>query len=584
MAAASSEQFRHVALAVPSRLACALVLAAGAAHAGAKDERPAALAAGSFGIAPSGESGGELPRILPMLREAGVTMLRAFPEWSGIQPSHGQWNWSASDRLVAMARENEIRLLGIYCYLAPWASSGGTRRFPIKDIRYWREYVEGVTARYKDDILHWEVYNEFNSGAFAQNATPKDYAELVRVAWEAAKKANPACKIGMGCASVAVAFLEQTIQAGAGGCFDFVAVHPYELLEVAMSGREPTFLRMAPNLRAMLKKNGQRDDIELWVTEIGYSNRNEREQAEAVAKAFVLSLAQGIEKVFWFEARGPYNLDLIRGDWSKRPSYTALQTMTRLLGPAPKSLGWYNPTGKSYGFVFQGAREPVLVAWAMKEEGDVLTFGGDVNATDLAGDERAVRAGEALRLTRAPVFVTRLPASLVAKARSDGARPMPWLQDYGKAESVSCHTGAENVESGLCLLKWGDGNTVAGLVDGIHVRRTDKARGMNYIYFDVDDSYAAVGDSSIEITVVARAVDPAKRCELDICYESRTGYRNTEKRWTLPSEPGWHERTFSISDANFANTWGWNFRIDVGRSQGDVWVKEVVVKRLGARN
>lgn len=541
------------------------------------------VVAGSFGIAPSGESGGELSRIFPLLREAGVTMVRAFPEWPGIQPAYGRWEWSASDKLVALARENKIKLLGIYCYLAPWASSGGTRRFPIKDIRYWREYVEGVTARYKDEIQHWEVYNEFNSGAFAQNATPKDYAELVKTAWDAAKKVNPSCKIGIGCASVAVAFLEQTIQAGASGCFDFVSVHPYELLDVAVNGREPTYLRMAANLRAMLKKNAQRDDIELWVTEVGYSNKDERLQADALVKAYVLSFAQGIEKVFWFEAKGPYGLDIIRPDWSKRPSYVALQTMTKLLGPVPKSLGWYNPTGKSYGFVFYGAREPVLVAWAMKPEGDTLVFGADVLITDLSGDSKPLKRGSELRLSRSPVFVTRLPGGLLAKVRADSARPLPWLEDYSKAESVSCHTGAENVESGLSLLKWGDGDTVVGLVDGIHVRRTDKARGMNYIYFDVDDSYAAVGDSNIEIKIIARTADPSKRCELDICYESRTGYRNTEKRWIVPTEPGWHEHTFSISDANFGNTWGWNFRIDVGRSQTDVWVKEVIVRRLGSK-
>ena len=51
-------------------------------------ERPAVLT-GSFGISPSGECHRDLPRILPMLREAGVSMVRAFPEWPGIQPAHG---------------------------------------------------------------------------------------------------------------------------------------------------------------------------------------------------------------------------------------------------------------------------------------------------------------------------------------------------------------------------------------------------------------------------------------------------------------------------------------------------------------
>ena len=46
-----------------------------------------------------------------------------------------------------------------------WASAdGGTRKFPIKDIQYWREYVSGTVGRYKDDVKYWEVWNEFNGG------------------------------------------------------------------------------------------------------------------------------------------------------------------------------------------------------------------------------------------------------------------------------------------------------------------------------------------------------------------------------------------------------------------------------------
>ena len=47
--------------------------------------------------------------------------------------------------------------------------------------------------------------------------------------------------------------------------------------------------------------------------------------------------------------------------------------------------------------------------------------------------------------------------------------------------------------------------------------------------------------------------------------------------------PGWHPHTFRLQDANFANNWGWNFRINVVSSPGDIWVKEVTVRRVGAK-
>ena len=225
-----------------------------------------------FGIASSGESFGDHARLFPLLREAGVGMVRSFPEWPSFQPEKGKWDWSHGDALVESARKSQVQLEGVLCYLAPWASSAApgetdhgkrTRTFPIKDMQDWRDYVAGVVARYRKDIQHWEVYNEFNSPGFNRGGTARDYADMVRQAYLVTRKAAPECKIGIGCADVDLSFLEQVITQGAGGCFDFVNVHPYSLMGAAMAGREPVFLGMAANLRKMLAKTCQRPDIRL---------------------------------------------------------------------------------------------------------------------------------------------------------------------------------------------------------------------------------------------------------------------------------------------------------------------------------
>ena len=47
--------------------------------------------------------------------------------------------------------------------------------------------VAASVARYMDDIREWEVYNAFN-GSFANSPNkPRDYAELVKATWDAAK-------------------------------------------------------------------------------------------------------------------------------------------------------------------------------------------------------------------------------------------------------------------------------------------------------------------------------------------------------------------------------------------------------------
>lgn len=99
-----------------------------------------------FGIASSGESFADHPQLLPLLRQAGIGAVRSFPEWAGLQPERGKWNWATADAVVASARQSALELAGILAYLAPWASSAApgeadhgkrTRTFPIKDMQDW---------------------------------------------------------------------------------------------------------------------------------------------------------------------------------------------------------------------------------------------------------------------------------------------------------------------------------------------------------------------------------------------------------------------------------------------------------------
>ncbi|MDU6747972.1 MAG: glycosyl hydrolase, partial [Bradyrhizobium sp.] len=213
---------------------CAL-LAGGLAERGAAQERSSAVAdrrddLSPWGVASGAEWFNAYPQFMPVLRRAGVGWLRGFYEWQIIQPVPGRWNFTLPDALVRIARANDVHLVGVLAYLAPWASAdGGTRQFPIKDIRFWRDYVDGLVTRYHADIKYWEIWNEFN-GSFAPGGTPAQYAELVREAAIAAKKIDPNAKIGMSVASFDVNFIDAAIKSGAAGHFDFVCVHPYEYL------------------------------------------------------------------------------------------------------------------------------------------------------------------------------------------------------------------------------------------------------------------------------------------------------------------------------------------------------------------
>lgn len=546
-----------------------------------------------WGVASGAEWSGDYPRFNPMLAEAGVTWLRYFPEWHSIQPAPDTWNWQRADRLVANARENNLRVLGVFAYLAKFASAdGGTRQFPIKDIAFYRNYVTAAMERYKGDITHWEVWNEFN-GSFAPGGTPEIYAELTREAYLAAKKIDPNIKIGMSVANFDVNFLDRAIKAGAADRFDFICVHPYENMAAVMDGGEMGFLSLSSNLRKMLKANNQPADIPLWITEIGYQAPIQAEphadarQAEALLKAYLLSIAQGFDKVFWFEARGPaygHGTDhgIIREDWSVRPSYVAFKTMTTLLGDAPVYAGWLNLGDGGYGFVYEGAEGPVLAAWAPPETGVQASFETEVAVTDAAGQKRLLPVGQALPLQTSPVFITGMGDSLVAQARANHDQPFPWGGDYSKAKVVTCRLGVTNISNGLTQIKPETTEAVNDLASSWRRPIFDDPKLNNegrYIYFRVDPQFVPFGTKELEITVVAKRIK-GRTAGMTLSYESDRGYRNVSNGyWTIPAGDDWQEHTWKITDANFVGQWGWNFRLDAAGSPDEFFIREVRVSK-----
>lgn len=544
-----------------------------------------------WGTCSSAEWFGEYPRFNPLLAQAGVRWSRFFPEWSSIQPRKDAWNWKPADDYLADAAKNGIGVSGGFWYFAPWATTtGDTRTSPIKDLKDWGAYVSASVARYKGRIADWEIYNEFN-GSFANSKNkPKEYADLVATAWEAAKKADPSARIGISCANFDLGFFDAAIKAGASNRFDFVCVHPYENTGQLADGGESGFLSMAGSIRKMLADNGQRQDIALWITEFGIQSTVQPDaakdalQAEVLVKSHVLALAQGFERLCWFEARGPsygHGTDhgIIRQDWSTRPCYDALKVMTGVLGATPRYVGWLNLAGGGYGFVFDGASGPVLSAWAPKGSTLQLAITGSPLVADALGAAVATAPGKPIALSTSPRWITGIPADLVAQARANAAKPFPWGGDYANASEVSCLLGATNTDRGITQRN-PQTTPVVNRLDHSY-RRSDAGRGGEgfYAYFRVDPQFASFGAKNLSITVVARRSDQGKAASFDICYESLKGYRGTGKRWTVPAGDEWSSNTWTVDDANFVGGWGWNFRTDCGGSPGDFDIKEVRVTK-----
>lgn len=546
-----------------------------------------------WGIAPGAEGLKEHVEFNPLLEAAGVRWLRCFAMWNGLEKEQGVWTWEKNDAMQADIRAHKMHAIGYLGFLAKWASvNGDVRELPMKDIKFWSNYVTQVVSRYHKDIKYWEVWNEFNGGFGKSKDKPKDYADLTRTAYDAAKKVDPTAMIGISCANFDLNFFDRTIRAGAADHFDYVCVHPYENLGAAMNGGEPGFLAMAGNIRQMLAANKQRMDMPLWITEIGRvtdgSPVSEALQAEALVKTYILSIAQGFDRIFWFEAMGPAiygkkkneSHGIIKPNLTPLPAYDALKMMIGLLGAEPKYTGWLNISDGGYGFVFQGPEKNVLVAWSPPVGGLMTKFEGNVGVTSLEGVQSSLAAGTALTLTKLPVFITDIPAALMKQAAENKARPFPWGGDYTKASVVRSQLGADILDEGVYCLK--PQNVEVGMAPlgetSWRILDTTSRPNLN-CPFRVNPGFLQSQPKKLAITVVARRAGEAASPAVKITYESDSGYKNAAPAWNMPKDDQWHENTWTIDNANFVGQWGYNFAIMLG-GPGKIQIKEVRVAKV----
>ena len=545
----------------------------------------------------SAEWAREYPKFNPLLDQAGVKWMRLFPGWHSIEPKQGEFKWEGADKIIANAKENHIRTLGTWVFFPGWAAADGKnpRQGPVKDIKFWSDYVTATATRYQKDIKYWEVWNEFNGGGFYLGKNkPQEYADLMVAAYDAVKKINPNIKVGMSVANFDTSFLDKAIKAGAANHFDFICVHPYENLGgVGGDGDgENTYLSMTTSLRSMLAENKQRADIPLWISEMGFAApvapdpALDSRQADVLVKGFILSIAQGFQRLFWFEARGPaygkgkdgkpQDLGIIRPDWSFRPAYFALKTMTSILGPEPKYAGWLDIDKGGYGFMFQTPSGPVLVAWASAKGAQKTKFDSPVRVIDLAGKETQLAAGQILKLTRSPVFITKVPATVVSMAQANISKRFPWGGDFSQTDTVLERFGT-NVDQGI---KGGKVSIVNDLVESWGSTVVDGKNAKMHM-FTVHPSFLNPIPKELEITVVARRIEADKPSDVTIYfYESSSGYKPaTPRTWSIPAGDKWQEHTWKVSDANFIGQWGYHVAVET--PQGCL-LKEIRIKKVGA--
>ncbi len=247
-------------------------------------------------------------RIVEMIADAGFVWLRQEFPWEDIE-IHGRGDfedrrndrngdgqiteadaisaWDKYDEIVDLATDNDLKLLVRLSNPPSWTHADPDigNQAPPDDLDDYINFVTTVAERYRGQITHYQIWNEPNVYPEwgEQQVNPEAYTEMLCRAYAALKQVDPEIVV----VSAALAptnamdmrdlndfiFLQRMLDAGAGECFDVLAMQGYGL----NSG--PTDRRMRPfnvtyarplYIRDLLVSNGYGHRA-IWISEAAWN-------------------------------------------------------------------------------------------------------------------------------------------------------------------------------------------------------------------------------------------------------------------------------------------------------------------------
>ena len=402
------------------------------------------------------------PELVEAGKNAGIVWARDWSmAWQNVEPERGRFTFTETDFQVDRARNLGQSVLGLLPFpSSDWSTLApppdpGVDKFKARRIRQsyaarnndeYQNYVSNCVAHCLGRIQWWHVLNEplYTDYALSRKHggyTPADYLKYVRLFHDAAKAANPACKVLAGPGAWVGGDLQEMLQLGLQANCDAVDLHIYPGF-LAPEKLEGDLVR----IRALQEQYGPRKP--LWLTEHGYyadddlavippdRNRfpedllaNERTQAEYSMRFNLFLLANGVEKIFYHAGTSePLNRDQIQGIFFRyrgepRKIYPALAAMAELFPPETKFVKDLSPAGRpARALLFQAGARLVLAAWqpvAGVKPVALHVSGAKVALRDLMGNPIA---GNSAELGTSPVYAVGEGTSVEEFAKSVDVR------------------------------------------------------------------------------------------------------------------------------------------------------------------
>jgi polysaccharide biosynthesis protein PslG len=296
--------------------------------------------------------------------QTGVKWLREELDWSDVETSPGQYDWSNYDALYTAASQRGLHILPLVMATPTWA--GPSIQTPPTDPTAYANFVATVVKRYGPGGAFWAAHPElvpapssqvelWNEPWYQPNTTAAMYAHLVAAAGAAAHAANPAVQVlladdistqTVGGKEMSWTDAMYAAVPNLNQFFDIVAVHPYGATLTAKTDDVYGRFRMVmEDIRSDLVAHGAADKP-FWLTEIGWSTCvngqagrcfSEADQATLLSQLFTLvhttysGYVRGVFVYHYNDFPGAAASDpeghfgLTRADGSPKPAYAVFQ-------------------------------------------------------------------------------------------------------------------------------------------------------------------------------------------------------------------------------------------------------------------
>lgn len=319
----------------------------------------------AFGIAGNmaSLSSAELAARLDGIAALGVGWVRYDIEWSNIEASQGQFNWSDYDREVQAVSRHGLQSLAIIDYTPAWArrsDCSSSKMCAPADPQAYAAFAAAVVSRYQAyGLRYFELWNEPNNlNFYLPAANPTEYVGLLKAAYPAIKAANPNAVVLTGGTAPADSsggylsppdFVRGIYQAGGKGYFDAIAAHPYTWPYSPAWHNPDGAWGQLTTIHSIMAANGD-GGKKIWLTEYGAptggpgqiatSGFNTAEgSADHVTESLQLKLVTDsilgespiswIGPLFWYSYKdagtSPTTVEnffgLVRADGSHKPAY-----------------------------------------------------------------------------------------------------------------------------------------------------------------------------------------------------------------------------------------------------------------------